>query len=72
MAECPFCSLLEKANKYFAHSEGEYKVSLIRERYYNEEKIGVTGLRDFTFNYCPVCGKKINQEKENANESKTD
>lgn len=77
---CPFCNLLKQMKtidaRFSRNSANEYnvyKAGLTQETYLNNERIGKITHQAFELNFCPVCGKKINQDKEDKNaRSKTD
>lgn len=73
--KCPFCDWLAKIidyEKYYReHSprrnqeayECRYTVALVSESYYEGNYTGQSSYYGYELNFCPVCGKPIENEK---------
>lgn len=63
---CEFCEMLEdiKSTHNYNRKEGilhKYTVALVSETYCGEDYRGRTTYGGMELNYCPECGRKLNE-----------
>ena len=68
--KCPFCeklAQLKDLDEYYAkpNCETEYTAALVENSYFNKNFCGQAAYHNFKLNYCPVCGKKLNETTTN-------